>query len=57
MAMRTASGSTSPIEGSSCRARRTRSHASGIDGLSLVSGTIQVAQLASDLDVGLVDPP
>src|SRR6267378_5714110 len=37
MAMRTASGSTSPIEGSSCRARRTRSRASGIDGLSLVS--------------------
>src|SRR5580704_14488566 len=37
MAMRTASGSTSPIEGSSCWARRTRSRASGIDGLSVVS--------------------
>jgi len=37
MAMRTASGSTSPIEGSSCRARRTRSRASGINGLSFVS--------------------
>jgi hypothetical protein len=32
MAMRTASGSTSPIEGSSCRARLARSRASGIDG-------------------------
>jgi hypothetical protein len=36
-AIRTASGSTSPIEGSSCRTRRTRSRASGINGLSLVS--------------------
>src|SRR5580704_11609402 len=33
----TASGSTSPIEGSSCLARRAKSRASGIDGLSLVS--------------------
>jgi hypothetical protein len=37
MAMRTASGSISPIEGNNSRARRTQSRASGIDGLILAS--------------------
>src|SRR3984893_610114 len=55
MAMRTADGSTSPIEGSSCLARPAKSRASGIDGLSLVSN-LQAANAIPIRDV-LAFPP
>src|ERR1700681_4714758 len=47
IAMRTASGSASPIDGNNWRARRTRSRASGINGLStlVVASGVDLHQL------------
>jgi hypothetical protein len=45
----------SPIEGNSCRARRTRSHASGIKGLSFVS-KLKVASVGFQCNISRPAP-